>query len=237
MHPGEVRGAVVGQGQQHAGEQGAHRELAGAAAGGQQRLDRPGDPERSTTCLEAGERDCRLTGCRRAERRRGSRAGSRAAIRSPRRWEQVIPAAAMNVARPRRSAQAASQVARSQAGVQPGQAGPARQRTDQRGGHVPPPGVAPAGDQAGPGERRGGQQQVVVAGQDRHGPGPAAADPRHDAAGPADDVAAADLAQVRAGQPSARARADQPGRTHPPRRRAPGRAPARARYPAISAAL
>jgi hypothetical protein len=39
--------------------------------------------------------------------------GSSPAIRSPSRWEQLIPAACMNVARPSSSAQPASQVARS----------------------------------------------------------------------------------------------------------------------------
>ena len=106
------------------------------------------------------------------------------------------------------------------AGVQPGQAGPAGQGAGQRGGHVAAGRVMPAGDQAGPGERRGGQQRLVVAGQHRHRPGPpAAAHVCDDAAGAAGDVGAADRPQVGADQPGAGAQADQPGRPHPPRRR------------------
>jgi hypothetical protein len=59
VHPGEVRGAVVGQGEQHAGEQGADLQLARAGAGGQHRLDRPGDPRAVDDLLKAGERDWR----------------------------------------------------------------------------------------------------------------------------------------------------------------------------------
>ena len=44
-----------------------------------------------------------------------SPAGSSVASRSPSRWEQVIPAACMNVARPSSRAQSASQVIRSRA--------------------------------------------------------------------------------------------------------------------------
>src|SRR5204863_1855591 len=55
--------------------------------------------------------------------------GSSAAARSPSRWEQLIPAACMNVASPSSSAQSASQVARSR-------------DVSSRGGPVPPS-VAP----------------------------------------------------------------------------------------------
>ena len=96
------------------------------------------------------------------------------------------------------------------AGVQPGQAGPAGQGAGQRGGHVAAGRVVPAGDQAGPGERRGGQQQLVVAGQHRHRPRPPPAHRHDDAAGAADDVAAADGAQVGADQPDAGPRQTSP---------------------------
>ena len=77
----------------------------------------------------------------------------------------------------------------------------------------------PAGDQGRPGERRGSQQQVVVADQDRHHPRPVPAHLHYDPAGPADDVAATHVPQVRADQPSPGAQADQPARAHPPRQR------------------
>ena len=148
--------------------------------------------------------------------------GSRPASRSPRRWLQVIPAACMNVASPSSSAHSASQVARSRL-------------VSSRGSPLPPSsarisgvvtfrraGSRPAGDQAGPGELRGGQQELVVAGQHRHGPRPPAAHLHDDAAGPAGDVAAADGPQVGADQPGACSQADQPGGAHPPRGRGLG---------------
>jgi hypothetical protein len=94
----------------------------------------------------------------------------------------------------------------------------AGQRADHRVGDVAPVWVRPAGDQAGPGERRRCQQALVVAAQHRHSPRPAPADLHHDAAGPADDVAAADQAQVGPDQPGARPEADQACGAHPPRR-------------------
>ena len=39
MHSRQVGGAVIGLGEDHSGEQGSHRELAGPATGGQQRFD------------------------------------------------------------------------------------------------------------------------------------------------------------------------------------------------------
>ena len=103
--------------------------------------------------------------------------------------------------------------------LQPGQPAPAGQRPGQRRGDVLAPRVGAAGDQGGPGELRGSQQPVVVAGQHRHRPRPGAADIDDHPAGPADDIGAAHRPQVRAGQAGAGAQADQPGRAHPPRQR------------------
>jgi hypothetical protein len=102
------------------------------------------------------------------------------------------------------------------AGVQPGQAGPARERGHQRGGQVAPRRVSAAGCQCLPGERGGFQQLVLVAGQHRHRPRPGPARHHQDTAGAADDVGAADVAQVGADQPGTRPEADQGGRAHPP---------------------
>ena len=148
--------------------------------------------------------------------------GSRPASRSPRRWLQVIPAACMNVASPI-CCGAVGQPGRAQpAGVQPGQAGPAVQGAGQRGGQVAAGRVMPAGDQAGPGERRGGQQRLVVAGQHRHGPGPVPVHRHDDAAG------AAVMSLPRTARRSARIspapapRQTRPAAAHPPRRRGLG---------------
>ena len=194
----------------------ADPQLAVAHAGGEQRLDPRRDPGGLDDVLEPGQRDAHRCPPSSATAS-ASLPGARVASRSPSRWLQVIPAACMNAARPEQ-VRAVSQPGGAQpAGVQPGQAGPAGQGAGQRGGHVAAGRVSPAGDQAGPGERRCGQQQLVVAGQHRHGPRPPPAHLHQDAAGPADDVAAAHLAQVGADQPGARAEADQPGRAHPPR--------------------
>jgi hypothetical protein len=68
----------------------------------------------------------------------------------------------------------------------------------------------------GPGGPRCGQQRGVVAGQRRHRPRPGAGDGDHDPAGPARDVGAAHVPQIRADQPGAGPEADQPGRARPP---------------------
>jgi hypothetical protein len=103
--------------------------------------------------------------------------------------------------------------------VQPGQPRAAVQRGDQRVGDVPAVRIGSAGDQAGSGGPRRGQQRGVVAGQDRHRAGTPAGDLHDDAARAAQDVAAAHIAQVGADQPGAGAQAHQPGRPHPPGRR------------------
>ena len=151
-----------------------------------------------------------------------SPAGSSPATRSPSRWEQLIPAACMNVASPSSSAHSASQVARSR-------------EVSSRGRPVPPssalisgfvrfrrPGSAPPQTSPVPADARRGQQPGVVAGQHRHGPRAGAAHGHDHAAGPARDVGAAHLAQVAADQPGAGAQADQPRRPHPPLRRGLG---------------
>ena len=139
---------------------------------------------------------------------------------SPSRWQQVIPAACMNVASPRSPATSVSQVARSRLVSSAGQAGAAGQRPGQRVADVVPSRVGAAGDQLLAGERGGGQQRGVVAGQHRRGARPAAAADGHDdAAGPADDVAAAHAAEVGADQPGPGPQADQRGSARPPRHR------------------
>ena len=141
----------------------------------------------------------------------------------------------MNVASPSRSATSASQVARSR--LVSSRGSPAPPASDRISGVVMfrRPGSVAAGDQPGPGERRRGQQPVVVAGQHRHRPRPGAADGHDHPAGAADHVGAAHGAQVGADQPGAGAQADQPAARI--RRDGVGCASASARYPAISAGL
>jgi len=110
---GEVGGPVAGQHGQHAGQQGADRQLPGAHAGRQQQLDRRRDAGAAGDLLQDGQRDHDGRAAPGSRTASVSAAGSRLAIRSPSRWEQVIPAACMNVASPSRSATSASQVARS----------------------------------------------------------------------------------------------------------------------------
>ena len=163
-------------------------------------------------------------------------AGSSVASRSPSRWEQVIPAACMNVAsravpRPR----PARWRGKGRLMLQQGQPGPAGQQPGQRGGDVPAAGIGSAADRRGPGKACRGQQPLVVAGQDRPTQGPGAAHGNYHPAGPAGDIGAAHGAQVGADQPGAGTR-----QTSAPaciRRDAAGCASASARYPAISAAL
>jgi hypothetical protein len=108
VHAGQVGRPVIGQGQAHPGQQGAHRQLPPAHPGRQHCLD----PRR-----DAGGVDDRLEHCQRDHGRRAapssrtasaSPTGSSPATRSPSRWEQVIPAACMNVASPSSCAQSAS---------------------------------------------------------------------------------------------------------------------------------
>ena len=150
---GEVGGPPVGLGQAHAGQQRADPQLAGAHPDGEHGLDPRRDAGGADDLLQRRQRDhdCRAAPSSRTAA--ASLAGSSPAIRSPSRWEQVIPAACMNVASPSWSAQPASQVARSRRRVQPGQAAPAIQRCHQRVRQVPAAGISPAQDQAVPGER------------------------------------------------------------------------------------
>ena len=80
--------------------------------------------------------------------------GSRPATRSPSRWEQLIPAACMNVASPSSSAQSASHVARSREVSSRGSPPPPSSAADQRVREVPAARLGPAADQRVPGEPR-----------------------------------------------------------------------------------
>ena len=165
-----------------------------------------------------------------------SPAGSSPATRSPSRWEQLIPAACMNVASPSSSAQSASQVARSREVSSRGRPAPAVQRADQRVRQVPAARIGPAADQPGPGEPGRGQQPGVVAGQHRHRARPGAAHGDHDT--PPDRHA---TSVPRTSRRSPRiSPAPAPRQTSPAariRRPVVGWASASARYPPISAGL
>ena len=149
---------------------------------------------------------------------------ARAAVMSPSRWLQVIPAACRNVASPRipRSRPARWRAAgRCLAGA----ARSRRQRGDQRGGHVAPGRAVPPVTRFFP-ANAAGRAAPVVAGQHRHGPRPGAPHGHDHPAGPADHVAAADVPQVTRISPAPAPRLTA-GRAHPPRGR--GCAPASAR--------
>ena len=186
--------------------------------GRQQRLDPRRDAGGVQDAFQRRQRDhgraapSRATAC-------SSPPGSRPATRSPSRWEQLIPAARMNAASPSSSPQSASHVARSREVSSRGSPPPPSSDADQRGRDVPAARLGAAADRAAPGERRGGQQPVLVAGQDRHRAGARAPDLHQHAARPAGHVGAADIAQVTADQPGTRPQADEPGRAHPPLRR------------------
>ena len=113
-----------------------------------------------------------------------SPAGSRPAMMSPSRWEQVIPAACMNAGRPSSWATSASQVARSRGC--PAGAGRSPPASDRVSGVVMlrRPGRSRR-QTSRPGERAPLPAAAVVAGQHRHGPRPGAADGHDDPAGPA----------------------------------------------------
>ena len=214
---GQVGGPVVGQHGQHAEQQGADGQLPGADPDGQEHLDPRRDAGAVGDLFQGRQRDHDGRAAPSSRTASASAAGSRSASRSPRRWEQVIPAACMNVARPMSWAASASQVARSREVSSRGSPVPAGQRADQRGGDVAAAGVGAAADQPGPGGCRRGQQPAVVAGQHRHRPRPgAAADGDDHPAGPAGHVGAVHGAQVSADQPGAGPQADQPARAHPP---------------------
>ena len=85
-NPGHVRGPVTGQGQQHAGEQGADQQLAGADADRQEGLDPARDVRAVDDLLQPGERD------RRAHRVPPSRATARVSSPGSRGGDQVAEA-------------------------------------------------------------------------------------------------------------------------------------------------
>ena len=112
VHAGQVGRPAVGLGQAHPGQQGAGAQLPGADPGRQQRLDPRRDAGGVDDLLQPASESYRRVPPSSATAS-ASLAGSSPATRSPSRWEQLIPAAGMNVARPSWPAQSASQVARS----------------------------------------------------------------------------------------------------------------------------
>ena len=217
-HPGQVRGTAVGRGEHHAQQQGADAQLPHPRAGGQQRLDPRRDAGGVDDAFQYRQRD-HGRAAPSSRTASASPAGARPATRLPSRWEQLIPAASMNVARPS-SSPAVGQPGRPQpGGVQPRQAAPAveggrpggssgsggRDRHRRRSGR-------PRRSRRRPAAGRGSRPA-----RNRAGPGTAHGDDH--AAGPARDVAAAHAAQVPADQPGASPQADQPGRPRPPLRR------------------
>ena len=215
---GQAGGPVVGRHQRHARQQGADGQLPGAHPDRQEQLDPRGDAGAVGDVLQDRQRDHDGRAAPGSRTASASAAGSSPASRSPGRWEQVIPAARMNVARPGSSATSASQVARSREVSSRGS--PAPPASDRASGVVMfrRAGIGPAADRRGPGGRRRGQQPAVAAGQHRHDPGPGAADGDHD---PPDRqiTPVPRTAQVGADQPGAGAQADQPGGPHPARQR------------------
>ena len=236
VHPGQVRGPVIGLGQAHAGQQGADLQLPGAHADGQHGLDPRRDAGGVDDLLERRQRDHAAGPPRAAAPPRPRRPGSSPATRSPSRWEQLIPAAGMNVARPSSSAQSGQPGGAQPGGVQPGQPAPAVQRPDERVRQVPAARIGAAADQPGPGGPGRGQQPGVVTGQHRHRARPGAADGDHHPAGPARSRRCRARRAGRRGS----ARRRRPGQTSPAariRRSAVGWASASARKPLISAGL
>ena len=112
VHPGEVGGPVIGLGQAHAGQQRADAQLPAAHPGREGGLDPRCDAGGVDDRLERRQWDHRRAAPPSSRTASASPAGSSPAIRSPSRWEQLIPAACMNVASPSSCAQSASQVAR-----------------------------------------------------------------------------------------------------------------------------
>ena len=227
MEAGQVGRPVIGEDQQHAQQQGADKELAGADPDGQQYLDpgcRPGAVDDLFQHLQRGH-----------GRRAAPSSMTAAASGRFQRGEQVAePLGAGDPGGVHERGQAEQPGAVGQpghpqpGGLQPGQPGPAGQRPGQRGRDVLAHGAGPAGNQPGPGELRRGEQDVVVAGQDRHHPGPGpVADLDDHPAGAAGHVGAADAAQVRPGQAVPAPRATSPAARI--RRAGVGWAPASAR--------
>ena len=168
VHAGQVGGPVIGLGQAHPGQQGADRQLPGAHPGRQHDLDPRRDAGGVDDLLERRQRDHDGRAAPSSRTAAASPAGSSPATRSPSRWEQLIPAACMNVARPSRL-RAVGQPGRAQpAGVQPRQPAPAVERADQRVRDVPAARIGAAADQPVPGAPGRRQQPGVVAGQHRH---------------------------------------------------------------------
>ena len=96
--------------------------------------------------------------------------GSRPAVMSPSRWQQVIPAACMNVGQADQRRGLGQPGGAQPAGVQGRQPAPAGQGSGQRVGDVAPLGLVAAGEEVLPGERGCFQQR-------RRGSGPGPAPP------------------------------------------------------------
>ena len=116
--------AAVGQGEQDAEQPAAGRQLAAAYACRQHRLDQRCHPRGVDQLLQPAE--VGLQGRRPPSQATASSslALGRAATMSPRRWQQLTPAAAMNAGSPMAAATSASQVARNRATSKRGKSSP-----------------------------------------------------------------------------------------------------------------
>ena len=148
VHPGEVRRTVVGLGENQPEHEGAHGALAGShpeREGGVDAGDLCCQRGGVAECLCPGEVDARQGRISQSKvTARASSGRGRTATRSPRRWEQVMPAASMNALSPIVSATLTSQVARSRAMSSRGRSRPPESEevrgvvTLRRVGDVPP---------------------------------------------------------------------------------------------------
>ena len=172
---GQVGGPVVGQHGQHAQQQGADQQLAGADPDGQQQLDPRRDAGAVDDLLQDRQRDHGRPGRPEQPDRVGLGGGFQAGEQVAEPLGAGDPGGVHERGQPEQVRDVGQPGGAQPGGVQPGQPGPAGQRPDQRRGDVPAAGIGPAADQPGPGGRRRGQQPVVVAGQHRHRPRPGAA--------------------------------------------------------------
>ena len=138
------------------------------------------------------------------------------ATRSPRRCEQVMPAASMKARRPIVSATSQSQVALRRAISILGQVPPTCERGGERAGHVAPRRRCAPDEEMLCGEGRGGEQAVVVASEDRDRARTASrADHDHHAARAPGDIGASGGLQVSTGKPGPRPETDEGRGPHP----------------------
>ena len=165
MDSHEVAGTVVTDGQDDADEQGAYSQLTRAHPDGQELFDPLGHARGVDDRLGAFEGAPLVHRPPKRATARSSSPGSRPATTSPRRWEHLMPAAAMKVARPMSSAQRATEVERSRAKESRGRS-VLRQRRDERARHVAPGGLGPAHDEAVFGPGAGSQRTLGQLGAD-----------------------------------------------------------------------